>query len=156
MKKIQVISRIKEIRKGKNEQRKKVVFEDGEPVYIIDKDRLYVGDNRSYGGLDAVIKNHIVYTNDIPKHGVTFDFLYNKITNCVSIIDRSDSLININDYECRLNNLSTLFIKLSAEIDKKLKDKGETDKHIATDLDSIIFEDNILTDVPDTIDKDQV
>jgi hypothetical protein len=155
MKKIQVISRIKEIRKGKNEQRKKVVFEEGEPVYIIDKDRLYVGDNRSYGGIDAVTKNHIVYNNIIPQDGLIFDLLYNKSSNCVSIIDRNDLVININDYECKINSLSTLMIKLSTAIEERLKDT-ERNKHIATDLDSIIFEDNILTDIPDTIDKDQI
>ena len=155
MKKIQVISRIKEIRKGKNEQRKQVVFEEGEPVYIIDKDRLYVGDNRTYGGIDAVIKNHIVYTNDIPPHGVIFDILYNKLTKCVSIIDKKDTIVNINDYECKLSTLSTLVLKISAGIDKRKTDPT-AENHIATDLDSVLFEDNILTDVPDTIDKDQV
>jgi hypothetical protein len=46
-------------------------------------------------------------------------------------------------------------IKLSTAIEERLKDT-ERNKHIATDLDSIIFEDNILTDIPDTIDKDQI
>lgn len=159
MKKIQVISRIKEIRKGKNEQKKYVVFEEGEPVYIVDKDRLYVGDNRSYGGVDAVNKNHIIYNNNnyIPNNGVIFDLLYNKNTNCISIIDRNNSIINITDYECKINNLSSLITNLSSAIENKLKQNNlEQQSHIATDLDSIIFEDNILTDVPDTIDKDQV
>lgn len=148
MKKIQVISRIKEIRKGQSEQRKNVVFEEGEPAFIIDKNRLYVGDNKSYGGVDAVCKNHIIYDNVIPKHGIIFDIIYNKKTKCVSIIDKKDTIVNINDYECKINSLSTLIDKLSS-IDSN-------DSPIATDLDSIIFEDNIFTDVPDTIDKDQI
>ena len=90
MKKIQVISRIKEIRKGKNTQRKKVVFEEGEPVYITDKDRLYVGDNQTYGGIDAVSKNHIVEENTIPEYGVKFDLLYNKNTKCISLINKNE------------------------------------------------------------------
>jgi hypothetical protein len=154
MKKIQIISRIKEIRKGTEQQRKLVVFEEGEPAYIVDKDRLYVGDNKIYGGNDAVTKNHIVYDNNIPKHGVLFDLLYNKTTNCISIIDINNELINITDYECKINNLSTSMHKLSVAIEDNKKKKLETDKHISTDLDSIIFEDNILSDIPDTIDKD--
>ena len=156
MKKIQVISRIKEIRKGKNEQRQKVVFEEGEPLFVIDKNRLYVGDNKSYGGVDAVSKNHIVYDNNIPKHGVIFDILYNKNTKCVSIIDKNNATVNINDYECKINSLSTLMIKLSTGIEERKRERDAVAVHIATDLDSITYEDNILTDVPDTIDKDQI
>ena len=152
MKKIQVISRIKEIRKGKNEQRKKVVFEEGEPVYITDKDRLYVGDNKTYGGNDAVSKNHTVIKNELPPHGVIFDLIYNKITKCVLIVDKNDTLTNLNNYECKINDLYTLVNKLST----KIIDWKKNDIHIATDLDSIIFEDNILTDDPDTIDRDKI
>jgi hypothetical protein len=154
MKKIKVISRIKEIRKGKNEQRKKVVFEEGEPVFITDKNRLYIGDNKTYGGIDAVSKNHMVETTSIPQHGVIYDLLYNKKTKCVSIINIKDSLINLTPYECRLNTLSTLVTVISTKIDQL--DDPEKQIHIATDLDSIIFEDNILTDIPDTIDRDKI
>lgn len=154
MKKVQVINRIKEIRKGKNSQRPKVVFEEGEPVYIIDKDRLYVGDNRTYGGNDAATKNYTVNTNEIPPHGVIFDIIYNKKTNCVSIIDKHDTLTNITNYECSINNLQNLVNVISS----KLADwnSPENRSHIATDLDSILFEDNVLTDTPDTIDKDKI
>jgi hypothetical protein len=152
MKKIQVIHRIKEIRKGKNAQRLKVVFEEGEPVYIIDKDRLYVGDNRTYGGNDAACKNHVVHTNSIPQNGVVNDFLYNKNTNCISVIDKTSSLINITDYECKLNNLDNLMNTISAKIVEW--NSPENKSHIATDLDTITTEDNVLSDVPDTIDID--
>ena len=155
MKKIQVISRIKQIRKGKNSQRKKVVFEEGEPVYIIDKDRLYIGDNITYGGNDATGKNHIIVnTNTIPEHGVKFDLVYNRTTNCVSIIDKNNILTNITDYECKLNNLQNLINTISARIVDW--NSPENRSHIATDLDSIKFEDNILTDTPDTIDRDKI
>jgi len=153
MKKIQVISRIKEIRKGKNTQRKKVVFEEGEPVYITDKDRLYVGDNQTYGGIDAVSKNHIVEENTIPEYGVKFDLLYNKNTKCISLINKNELLTNITDYECKINNLFSLVDKLSTRIND-LNDPVKK-KYIATDLDTIIYEDNILTDATDTISIDQ-
>lgn len=154
MKKVQVINRIKEIRKGKNSQRPKVVFEEGEPVYITDKDRLYVGDNRTYGGNDAASKNHIVYKNIIPEHGVIFDLLYNKTNKCVLIIDKHNTLTNLNEYECKLNDLENLMNTISSKLAEW--NSPENRSHIATDEDSIIFEDNILTDVPDTIDKDQI
>ena len=153
MKKVQVISRIKEIRKGKNIQRKQVVFEEGEPVYITDKDRLYVGDNKTYGGNDAVSKNHIVKDNTIPPHGVIFDLLYNKKTKCVSLINKNNILTNITEYECKINNLFTLVDKISSRIND-LNDPVKK-KPITTDLDTLIYEDNILTDDTDTIDTDQ-
>jgi len=153
MKKIQVISRIKEIRKGKDSQRTKVIFEEGEPVYITDKDRLYVGDNTTYGGINSSTKNHTVEENIIPEHGVLFDLLYNKKNKCISIIDKNNTLTNLTDYECKINNLFTLVNKLSSRIND-LNDPVKK-KYIVTDLDTLIYEDDILTDDSDTISTDQ-
>ena len=71
------IGKIK-LRRGTDIERSKVIFDEGEFVYVIDKKRVYVGDGKTYGGVAVTNKNHIVTSIDIPATASKGDFLYNK------------------------------------------------------------------------------
>jgi hypothetical protein len=116
MKQTKVINRIKQIRKGLEAQRKNVVFEEGEPVYIIDKKRLVIGDNKLHGGNDMVSRNHITETNNIPLLSYKFDLFYNQNTECMYIINKTLNKVNLNEIECNIKNLENLISELSAKI----------------------------------------
>jgi hypothetical protein len=65
------------IRKGLNEHRKQVVFEEGEPVYTIDTKKVYIGDNASYGGI--LISHANTVENELPTtvNSLYGDIIYN-------------------------------------------------------------------------------
>lgn len=48
------------IRRGLNRQRKEVVFEDGEPVFTTDTQRVFIGNNKSDGGICQTYKNKFI------------------------------------------------------------------------------------------------
>lgn len=57
-----VISKFK-LRRGTNDQRKVIIFDQGEPAYTTDTKRLYVGNGTLSGGSVVGAKVHGVYTN---------------------------------------------------------------------------------------------
>jgi hypothetical protein len=104
------IRRIK-IRRGSDNQRKLVIFEDGEPVYILDKKRIYIGDNTTYGGIMVSSRNFITASSDTrPPESSIGDLIYDKINESASIVDNDDSL--------NLNNTASIFCckKIESEI----------------------------------------
>ena len=128
------IGKIK-LRRGTDIERSKVIFDEGEFVYIIDKKRVYVGDGKTYGGVAVTNKNHIVTTNEIPKAASKGDFLYNKSTTPPEVYIVDDSGVNgqlsaikvtqnsgINDCCAELSNefdqLLTSYINLSGDVEK--------------------------------------
>lgn len=56
------IAKIK-VRRGTDDQRKQVIFEDGELVLCSDIERLYVGDGETYGGI--LLSNKCYVINDV-------------------------------------------------------------------------------------------
>jgi hypothetical protein len=107
------------IRKGLNEHRKQVVFEEGEPVYTIDTKKVYIGNNFSYGGdlishinsveneLPTTVNNStgdVIYNLQNKKTYVTYNSQYTEIVNSYSHIkvqlDYAEYLINRIANEC--------------------------------------------------------
>jgi hypothetical protein len=158
-----VIPRIKEIRKGHSTHKNKVVFEEGEPVYIIDKKRLYVGDNRTYGGTESVSKNYIIDKNELFSYSARTDIMVNPSTGCVSIVDLEMKLSPITNIQCSIKNISNLVEYISARIDGRKPPVGidipltilsASSGYLATDRETALFSDPIFTDDSNTIEID--
>lgn len=80
------------IRRGTNSQRKQVLLEEGEFVYVNDIKRLYVGDNEKFGGYRVSNINHVINNAYIPKNSDIGDILYNKSDKSTYIIDKDGKL----------------------------------------------------------------
>ena len=113
------------IRRGFNNQRIQVVFEDGEPVLTTDTNRVYVGDNRSYGGILQTHKNKFIdgLSND-PEFFQRGEIAYNNYNNEAYIATNSSGI----------NNLILFSLGTS---------KGD----IAEILNQLIFIDNLTTNL---------
>jgi hypothetical protein len=100
------IGKIK-VRRGTNSQRKLVTFEEGELVYSIDKQRLYIGNGKEKGGILVsnrnYIKNSVGVPPIVPDEALHGDIIYDKsnsktyITKCV---ESSCELLLIADPNC--------------------------------------------------------
>lgn len=128
------IAKVK-LRRGTDIERKKIIFDEGEFIYVIDKKRIYVGDGKTYGGVAVTSKNHIVISQEIPSTAVKGDFLFNKSSNPPEVYLLDDDGNNgplsaikvtqnsgINDCCADLNqefdDLLTSYNLLSAEVEK--------------------------------------
>lgn len=107
------------IRRGTDSQRKLVLFEEGEFVYVNDIKRLYVGDNEKYGGNRTSNINHVINNLTRPKESDIGDLLYNKADKSTYIVDKDGSLKKIiystddvYNYKNQLNDLELLLLKL--------------------------------------------
>ena len=107
------------IRRGTNSQRKQILLEEGEFVYVNDIKRLYVGDNEKFGGFRVSNINHVTNSANIPKNSDIGDILYNKSDKSTYIIDKDGKLKKIiystdSSYEDlnRLRELELLLLKL--------------------------------------------
>jgi hypothetical protein len=108
-----------QIRRGTNAQRKLVLFEEGEFVYVNDIKKLYVGDNEKFGGNRVTNNNHVINNLVRPKESDIGDLLYNKTDKCTYIVDKDGSLkgiINSTDdsykFKIQLDELELLLLKL--------------------------------------------
>jgi len=100
------IGKIK-VRRGTDIQRKLVTFEEGELVYSIDKQRLYIGNGNTQGGILVsnrnYVKNFLGEPPIVPPEAVHGDIVYDKstaktyITKCTPL---SCELILIADAGC--------------------------------------------------------
>jgi hypothetical protein len=86
-----------EIRRGLSSQRTSVLYEEGEPVYIIDKKRVYIGDNTTLGGILASNVNFIEESKKIPNRAVSTDIFYDKQTQTTFIIDENNQIVTLLD-----------------------------------------------------------
>lgn len=84
-----------EIRRGTSSQRTSVMYEEGEPVYLIDKKRVYIGDNTTFGGILATNINFIENSKKVPDRSVTTDIVVDKSTVTGYILDKNDDLLQI-------------------------------------------------------------
>jgi hypothetical protein len=107
------------IRRGTNSQRKEVLFEEGEFVYVNDIKRLYVGDRKTYGGVRVTNNNHVENSAIRPINSDVGDLLYNKTDKATYIVDRDGSLKKIiyptdSNYflKKQLSQLELLLLKL--------------------------------------------
>jgi hypothetical protein len=104
------------IRRGLNRQRKEVVFEDGEPVFTTDTQRVFIGDNKSQGGICQTRKNKFI--TDLNNEPDTFErgeLAYNTTDNETYIATNNTGVNNLvsitigsstGSYNDILNNLS--------------------------------------------------
>jgi hypothetical protein len=104
------IRRIK-IRRGTDDQRKLVIFEEGEPVFIKDKKQVYIGDNQTYGGIKATHRNIITDSTSKPPEANEFDIIYFESTKDAKIVDRDGSLLPI------VTNVTNCCARIQAQID---------------------------------------
>jgi hypothetical protein len=116
------IGKIK-VRRGTDSQRKLVTFEEGELVYSIDKQRLYIGNGTEKGGILVSNRNYVKNSLGdpivVPPEVVHGDIVYDKsnsrtyITKCDSL---SCELILIADANCCIqlqNEISDLYNRLN-------------------------------------------
>jgi hypothetical protein len=116
------IGKIK-VRRGTDTQRKLVTFEEGELVYSIDKQRLYIGNGTEKGGILVsnrnYVKNSVGDPPVVPPEALHGDIVYDKsnsrtyITKCDSL---SCELLLIADANCCVqlqNEISDLYDRLS-------------------------------------------
>ena len=137
----QIIRRIK-IRRGINSQRELVIFEEGEPVYIRDTNRVWVGDNKTVGGNNQTYKSYIQTTNNIPNGILENEFVYNKNTKEGFVYYQNEMVKIFYDYisakntvDNDISSLNTLMYRLSTECcNDSLMLKDDDDKeNIITD-----------------------
>ena len=84
------IGKIK-VRRGKEIERKPIIFEEGELIYSIDKQRLFIGDGVLPGGILVSNRNYVVVslgsvTKVIPSTGMYGDIIHETTTNRTYII----------------------------------------------------------------------
>lgn len=139
------LRRIK-VRRGSNLQRKQVLFEDGEFVYVNDIKKLYVGDVKKYGGHKVSNNNQVILKKIKPINTDIGDLLYNKL-------DKSTYIVN-KDEELELLSFSTdnfyIYLSQIEELEKLVNDieKYCCNAEFALDTDDGI---NILADYGDWI-----
>jgi hypothetical protein len=92
--KIVKLRRLK-IRRGNENQRKDVLFEEGEPVFTKDNKRVYVGDNKTMGGISSTIRNYIKPTKETPLDSKKFDIVYAEDIRETYIIEKNGNLKSI-------------------------------------------------------------
>lgn len=138
-----IIRKIK-IRRGIESQRGLVLFEEGEPVYIRDTKKVYVGDNITKGGVRQSYKSFIVDTNDIPKHCDNNDIIYNKNTKITYILNEnklvdifSNSSEIIAQIQKDIHDIDKIMYRLSTEVcnpdNLLITDDTSTNNYILTD-----------------------
>lgn len=132
------------IRRGSNSQRKEVMFEDGEFVYVYDIEKLYVGDMKSIGGIKVSNNNQVILKNEKPISADIGDILYNKLNKSTYIVNKKNELqlinISINDIFKYLKQIE----ELEALLDNL--EKFCCNKDFALDTDDGV---NILADYGD-------
>ena len=104
------IRRIK-IRRGTDDQRKLVIFEEGEPVFIKDTKKVYIGDNQTYGGIKTTYRNIITNSTTMPPEADAFDIIYFESTGDAKIVDRDGSLLPI------VTNVTNCCARIQSQID---------------------------------------
>jgi hypothetical protein len=85
------LRRIK-VRRGSNLQRKQVLFEEGEFVYVNDIKKLYIGDIKTYGGIKVSNNNRVILKKSKPIEADIGDILYNKLDKSTYIVNKSEEL----------------------------------------------------------------
>ena len=103
------LRRIK-IRRGTDAQRKLVIFEEGEPVFIRDTKRVYVGDNETQGGV--LVSNKNIVTSEIikPAEAIAGDIIHFETKGDTVIVDINGDLLPI------LTNIADCCVSIQADI----------------------------------------
>jgi hypothetical protein len=117
------IGKIK-LRRGTDLQRKNVILEEGEFVYTFDKQRLFIGDGQTVGGILVSSRNFITNAYGIPQKAEYGDIVHDQSAGRTYIVGRDNSnnltLILIADADCcrklqlRVDDLMTRLRALSS------------------------------------------
>ena len=117
------IGKIK-LRRGTDLQRKNVVLEEGEFVYTFDKQRLFIGDGQTIGGILVSSRNFITNAYGIPEKAEYGDIVHDQSAGKTYIIGKDIAnnltLILIADADCcrklqlRVDDLMTRLRALSS------------------------------------------
>jgi len=130
------------IRRGTDAQRKLVIFEESEPIFVRDTKRIYAGDQKTYGGKVQTHTFFITENNNIPANSVVFDIVYNKVDKLCYAIDGLGKLVLIfpdttglvTSIQKDIDTLNALFYRLSTEVcNDNLVLKTDKDINIVTD-----------------------
>ena len=128
-----------EIRRGLSSQRTSVLYEEGEPVYLVDKKRLYIGDNQTFGGNLATNITFVQKDTSIPFNSDQNDLILDKTDTSGYLINRDNSLTKIFSICCDgvqdfINRVNNFFDGISSEF-------CSTENGINTDTDILINND---------------
>lgn len=130
------------IRRGVDSQRKLVIFEESEPIFIRDTRRIYAGDQKTYGGIVQTHTFFITENNNVPTNSVVYDIVYNKVDKLCYAVDGFRKLVLIfpdttglvKSIQKDIDTLNALFYRLSTEVcNDNLVLKTDTDINIVTD-----------------------
>lgn len=140
------------IRRGNDNQRKVTLFEEGEPVFVKDTERVFVGDDTTLGGIRISNKNFITLDNNKPYGAETNDIFINETKKSGYIIENNTSIIEIIpslEDTCEktkkdINDINVIIDLLSSVCCNPAN-------FLATDLDTDTSRDNILLDNDDII-----
>ena len=140
------------IRRGNDNQRKVTLFEEGELVFVKNTERVYVGDDTTIGGNKISNKNFFTIDSIKPIGAETGDLYFDQIDKSTYMVDLTGGSIQIIpslisccvNIKTHIDIIDTLLKRISGEC-------CNPDNFLATDLDTPIFSDNILTDNSDTI-----
>lgn len=139
-----LLTKIK-LRRGTDEKRKNVVFEDGECVYITDKERVYVGADLVKGGYTSSSKNQAMSGAAVLATSSENDIIVDKIDHSTYIIDDNNSLYKMMNVLGCCANLQKQIDEISSKIDK-IKECCDPSKLLARDAATNEEEDLIKTD----------
>lgn len=117
------IGKIK-LRRGTDLQRKNVVLEEGEFVYTFDKQRLFIGDGQTVGGILVSSRNFLTNSYGVPEKAEYGDIVHDQSAGKTYIVGRDNAnnfiLILIADADCcrklqlRVDDLMTRLRALSS------------------------------------------
>ena len=134
---IKRITKIK-LRRGSEDKRRQVIFEDGECVFITDKEKIYVGNEFRLGGDRNGSKNLILSGFDAtPIKASEYDLIYDQKTDNGYLIQDDIPIKvlegNITCCEKIQSQIDDIYTKLA-----KLRNCCDEDLLLATDSESLI------------------
>lgn len=128
-----------EIRRGLSSQRGKVLYEEGEPVYLVDKKRVYIGDNKTFGGILAsninIIDNNVKrdLPNSIPSRAVFSDVIIDRFDNSGYMLHDNNQLLEIFSNPDCCAEIRTDIDYINSQLDKLYNEFCNTSDAIITD-----------------------
>jgi hypothetical protein len=149
------IGKIK-IRRGTDSQRTSIVFPEGELLYTTDKNRVYIGDGTTSGGVFISNKNHISTTIEtLPYNALYGDIIHNRSDSTTYIVGSADDgslsaiwiggLFRCDNLKIQLENLKNRVVEILACVNNLKPTKPTT-----TNLQFVIQPSDVSVNVGET------
>jgi hypothetical protein len=91
-----IVNAVIKLRRGLDSERKTITFDTGEIIYSTDKQKTFIGDGITQGGV--VVGNHTTIGTIPSPSAVAFDTYYDKV-NCITyVLSTQNGADNINNY----------------------------------------------------------